>query len=191
MGFREWFMRRTQANRTSAPSDLSTLVHHFPFVVIDEYGTPPEGWYQRRNWNNKSWVSYGGRRRNTDWRWADEEEDIHLAGLSFGTRSSDFLQLAQTEDFHLTCVEEPDNPVNPHARKILASGTLQGTLRICQVGYLPDALATKYAGVEVAVCPRSMFLPPHTDRNLGVKIGLLVRSARYLKRQQHGGEPSA
>lgn len=191
MGLREWFRRRRQTESTPAIPDLVTLPPPFPFVVIDAYAMPPDGWYQRRNWTKTSWISYGGGHPGKDWRWANEEEEIHLAGISFGTRSQDFLQLAQTEDFHLTCLEEPDNPGHPHARKVMASGTLHGTHVTRQVGYLPDALARKYAGVEVAICPQSMFLPPHRDLNLGVKIGLLVRSARYLKRQQHAGEQRA
>jgi hypothetical protein len=52
------------------------------------------------------------------------------------------------------------------------------------VGYLPDDVANKYAGIDLDIRPDSAFLPTSNDMNLGVKVALLVRSARYLKNKK-------
>lgn len=52
------------------------------------------------------------------------------------------------------------------------------------IGYLPDDIANKYAGVEIDIRPDSTFLPTNDDLNLGLQVVLLVRSARYLKKKK-------
>ena len=116
-----------------------------------------------------------------DWRWA-EEGSVKVAGISLGTRAVDFLSLACVNDFKMYLEDEPDNPVNTHARQVMACATVSGTCVSKHLGYLPDEIATKYAGVELDISPKSAFLPPSPDLNLGLEVALRERSARYMKR---------
>jgi len=79
---------------------------------------------------------------------------------------------------------EPDNPVNRNALKVLASATIDDRTVSKHIGYLPDDIANKYAGVELYIRPDPAFLPISDDLNLGVQVALLVRSARYLKKKK-------
>jgi hypothetical protein len=161
--------------RDPAPLEQTALVRDFPFAVIADGDSVPDGWYQRADWSNKNFISYRGGRPPQGWKQTRHHE-VKIAGLSFGTRSLDFLQIAPSPDFLLCVEEEPDNPVNPHARKVMASGTVNGTPVKRHIGYLPDAIATKYAGVDLRICPRKAFLPPSRDLNLGVEIEVFVPS---------------
>ncbi len=79
--------------------------------------------------------------------------------------------------------DDPTNPVNKNPRKVMASATVDGEFVTSHIGYLPDEIANKYAGVELNISPKSAFLPTSENLNLGVEFVLLQRSARYLKKK--------
>ena len=120
---------------------------------------------------------------DADWKWSDEGK-VKVVGLSRGSKTEDFIYLACEEDFKMFLEDEPENPVNKNARKVMAFATIDGKFMTKHVGYLPDGIATKYAGVELDIRPATAFLPTNTELNLGVKVALLVRSVRYLKKQK-------
>ena len=78
---------------------------------------------------------------------------------------------------------DPTNPVNKNARKVIVSGTVDGKFLTKHIGYLPDEIANAYAGAELNISPRSTFLPTSKNQNVGVEVILLQRSARYLKKK--------
>ena len=59
-----------------------------------------------------------------------------MSGLSRGSRTEDFIYLAREEDFKMFLEDEPENPVNKNARKIMAFATIDGELMTKHVGYL-------------------------------------------------------
>ena len=119
---------------------------------------------------------------DSHWKWPDEGK-VKVVGLSRETRALDFVNLAPVDDFKVYLENEPHNPVNKNARKIMACATVNGNFVSKHIGYLPDEIATKYAGIELDIRPRRAFLPTSFDLNLGLEIALLVRSARYTKRK--------
>ena len=158
----------------------------FDLLILDSGDKIPSNkWYQKASSKNKSFVSYRGN-WGSDWKYASEypgESDVKVAGISHGDRATDFLQLAQSDNFLMSLEDEPNNPVNKNARKVLASATVEGELVTKHIGYLPDKIGNKYAGVELNISPKSVFLPTNIDLNLGLEITLLQRSARYLKKK--------
>jgi hypothetical protein len=156
----------------------------FDFLIYDKgEKIEPNKWYQKASWKNKNFVSYNGT-WNSDWKWSDDGK-VKVAGISRENRTENFLYLAQGKDFRMFLEDEPENPINKHARKVMISATFDGEVRMKHVGYLPDEIATKYAGVELDISPASAFLPTDNELNLGVEVALLVRSARYLKKQEN------
>lgn len=65
-----------------------------------------------------------------------------------------------------------------------AYGTGHAQRVTAYIGYLPDALATKYAGIELAIHSSKVCLPLTANQPVRLKIALLMRSARTLTRQQ-------
>ncbi len=119
----------------------------FDFLIYDEgEKIEPNKWFQKASWKNKNFVGYKGS-WNADWKYSDEGK-VKIAGLSRGSRSEDFIHLAREEDFKIFLENEPENPVNKNARKVMASATIDGEILTKHVGYLPDEIATKYAGKE-------------------------------------------
>jgi hypothetical protein len=159
----------------------------FNFLILDEgKNIPLNTWYQKKSQNNKNFVSYKGD-WGPDWKYACKypgESIVKVAGISLGNRSADFLKLAQSDGFKMFLEDEPTNPVNKNARKVMASAMIDGKLVIKHIGYLPDGIANKYAGIELNISPKSLFLPTK-KLNLGVELILLQRSARYLKKIQN------
>ena len=158
----------------------------FPFIIYDE-GEKIESnkWYQKSSWKNKNFVRYSGR-WSSDWKYAGEipgTSNVKVAGISQKNRAYYFAKLAQSDDFKMYLENDPTNPVNKNARKVMVSGTVDGELLTKHIGYLPDEIANAYAGVELNISPRSTFLPTSKNQNVGVEVILLQRSARYLKKQ--------
>jgi hypothetical protein len=108
---------------------------------------------------------------------------VKVAGISRENRSYYFLKLAQSDNFKMYLEDDPLNPVNKNARKVMASAMIDGKLLTKHIGYLPDEIANEYAGVELNISPRSAFLPPDTDLDIGLEVTLLRRSAQYLKKK--------
>jgi len=79
--------------------------------------------------------------------------------------------------------DDPANPVNKNARKVMVSDRVDGELVTKHIGYLPDEIANKYAGVKLNIGPKAAFLPTSKNLNLGVEVTLLQRSIRYLKKK--------
>lgn len=146
---------------------------------------PANKWYQKETSKNKNFVSYRGN-WSSDWKYASEypgESNVKVAGISHGNRAADFLKLAQSDSFKMCLEDDPANPVNKNARKVMVSAMVDGELVTKHIGYLPDEIANKYAGVELNISPKSAFLPTSENLNLGVEVTLLQRSARYLKKK--------
>lgn len=158
----------------------------FDFWILEAgEKTPINKWYQKETWKNKNFVSYRGN-WSSDWKYTDEGS-VKVAGISHGDRSTDFLQLAQSDGFKMYLEDDPENPVNKNARKIMISATVDNELTTKHIGYLPDEIANKYAGIELNISPKSAFLPKSENVNIGVEITLLQRSARYLKKKTKKG----
>jgi len=173
MGLLDWLFGKKQKG-------TSNQKVNFTFVVYDEdEQIEINEWYQKATWNNTNFIKYSGT-WDTDWKRSDEGK-VKVVGLSRGNRTEDFIRLACSNDFKMYLEEEPENPVNGYARKVMASARVNGELISRQIGYLPDEIATKYAGVELDIRPDTVFLPTSSDLNVGVQVALLVRSARYLK----------
>jgi len=79
--------------------------------------------------------------------------------------------------------DDPENPVNKNARKVMASATIEGKHVSKHIGYLPDEVANEYAGMELDIRPNNLFLPPDASLNFSLELVLLERSARYFKKQ--------
>lgn len=158
----------------------------FTFLILDAGEKVPENkWFQKDTWKNKNFVSYRGN-RSSDWKYASEypgESNVKVAGISHENRSADFLKLAQSDGFKMYLEGDPANPVNKNARKVMVSATVDGELVTKHIGYLPDEIANKHAGVELNISPKSAFLPTSENLNVGVEVTLLQRSARYLKKK--------
>jgi hypothetical protein len=168
-----------------SPRPQTNISQHqakFNFLVYEEgEEVEPNKWYQKANWQNKNFINYKGE-WDSDWKWSDEGK-VKVVGLSRGTRALDFVNLVPLDDFKMYLELETTNPVNKNARKVMACATVNGNLVSKPIGYLPDDIATKYAGVELDIRPSSAFLPTSFDLNLGLEVALLVRSARYTKRK--------
>ena len=158
----------------------------FDFWILESSEKIPKNkWYQKETSKNKNFVSYSGN-WSSDWKYASEypgESNVKVAGISHGNRSSDFLKLAQADDFKMYLEDDPANPVNKNARKVMVSAIVDGELVTKHIGYLPDEIANKFVGVELNISPKSAFLPTSENLNLGVEVTLLQRSARYLKKK--------
>jgi hypothetical protein len=176
MGFFTWLFGKRQAPEQSEKVK-------FDFLIYDEYEEIDHNqWYQKSSWTNKNFVSYKGI-WDSDWKWSDEGK-VKVVGLSHGSRSAHFMLLAREKNFKMYLERETENPVNPNALKVMASVEGDDGLVSRHVGYLPDDVANKYAGIDLDIRPDSAFLPTSNDMNLGVKVALLVRSARYLKNKK-------
>jgi hypothetical protein len=176
MGFLDWLFGTKQEPTQSRKMRFDYLIYD------DDEKIEPNKWYQKSSWDNKNFLSYKGL-WGPDWKWSDEGK-VKVVGLSHGNRSEDFLRIAQEKTFKMYLEAEPDNPVNRNAIKVMASATIDGKSVSKHIGYLPDDIANKYAGVELDIRPESVFLPKSDDLNLGIKVVLLVRSARYLKKKK-------
>lgn len=159
----------------------------FEFLIIDtNEKIPINKWYQKSTWRNKNFVNYRGS-WSSNWKYASGypgESNVKVAGISHGDRVADFLQLAQSDDFKMYLEPDPTNPVNKNARKVMASALIDGELSTKQIGYLPDEIANEYAGVDLNISPKSVFLPTRKNLTLGIEVTLLQRSALYLKKRK-------
>jgi len=155
---------------------------YFPFLILEAGEKIPKNkWFQKDSWKNKNYVNYRGN-WSSDWKYTDESS-VNVAGISHDNRTADFLELAQSDGFKIYLEDDPANPVNKNARKIMISAILGGELVTRQIGYLPDEIANKYAGIELNISPKSAFLPTSGNLNIGVEIALLQRSVRYFKKK--------
>ena len=146
---------------------------------------PVNKWYQKKSSKNKNYVSYIGE-WGSDWKYApgiSGESNVTVAGISKENRTKDFLKLSQLPDFKMFLENDPKNPVNKNARKVMVSASVNGELDTKHIGYLPDKIANRYAGVELNISPKTVSLPTSEDQNVGVEVTLLQRSARYLKKK--------
>ena len=151
----------------------------FNFIIYDpDEKIEKNVWYQKSTVKNKSFVKYSAK-WGRDWKYA-EDGTVKVSGISLANRANDFLMLAQLDDFKMYLEDDPSNPVNKNAKKVMASGTPNNLLVTKHIGYLPDNIANKYAGIELYIKPSSVFLPSSSDLNVGVEIYLLVRS-KYKK----------
>ena len=98
------------------------------------------------------------------------ERNVNVAGISYGNRAANFLKLAQSDGFKMYLEDDPTNPVNKNTRKVMVSDRVDGELVTKHIGYLPDEIANKYAGVELNISPKSAFLPTTKNLNLGVEV---------------------
>lgn len=108
---------------------------------------------------------------------------MNVAGISHGNRAANILKLAQSDGFKMYLEDDPANPVNKNARKVMVSDRVDCELVTKHIGYLPNEIANKYAGVELNISPKSAFLPTTKNLNLGVEVTLLQRSTTYLKKK--------
>ena len=165
----------------------------FTFLELDENENenriPINAWFQKSLWKDKNFVGYCGT-WSSDWKLSEENRDkVKVAGISRENRSEDFLRLACLDDFKMYLEDESDNPVDKNARKVMVSATVNGELISKHIGYLPIEISKKYAGAELDIRPAFAFLPTKYEHNLGVKVELLVRSARYLKKKAKLSSP--
>ena len=130
----------------------------FDFLIYDDgEKIEPNKWYQKSSWKNKNFVSYKGT-WDSDWKWS-EEGKVKVVGLSRDSRSDYFIMLVREKNFKMYLEREPENPVNPNALKVMASAEIDGGLVSKHVGYLPDDIANKYAGIDLDIRPDSAFMP--------------------------------
>jgi hypothetical protein len=167
-------------------------VMRFNFIVVERgEPIPPNIWYQPSDYANKSFVKYNSD-WDIDWKWSPDGI-VKVAGISYGTRARDFLSLAGMDDFDMHLEDEPDNPVDRYAKKVMACATMDGQHVCKHVGYLPRDVSQKYKGIEVSIRPRGAFVPQDTELNLGIEVALLVRNpdAEHMKaRRKKGGRRS-
>jgi len=158
----------------------------FPFFILEAgEKAPVNKWFQKDTWKNKNFVSYRGK-WGSNWKYASAhpgESNVKVAGISRENRTTDFLKLAQVDGFKMYLENDPSNPVNKNARKIMVSAIIDDELVTKHIGYLPDEIANKYAGAELNISPKSAFLPTGENLNVGLEVTLLQRSARYLKKK--------
>jgi hypothetical protein len=175
--------RQTKSSKNKPKIESNKKRVKFTFLTVDpEDPLPMNKWFQRSSWSNKNYFNYRGT-WSSDWKWADEGK-VSAVGLKQGNRSDSFIKLACFDDFKMYLEDESDNPVDKNARKVMASATVDSRLVAEQIGYLPKEIAEKYAGVELDIRPAKAFIPTKRDQTLGVEVALLVRSARYLKKQK-------
>jgi hypothetical protein len=168
-----------QANISWQKENVAQHQIKFNFLIYEsDEEIESNKWYQKIHWKNKNFVNYRGV-WDSDWRWSDEGK-VKVVGLSRGTRAVDFVTLACLDDFKMYLEDEPDNPVNKNARKVMACATVEGSVVCKHIGYLPDHIATKYAGIELDIRPSKAFLPTNSGLMVAIEVALLVRSARYL-----------
>lgn len=158
----------------------------FQYLVLDAgEEIPLNKWFQKGTAKNKNFISYK-ENWGPDWKYASPipgESNVKVVGISRTNRSIDFLKLVQLDGFKMYLEDDPANPVNKNARKFMVSATVYSELVTKHIGYLPDEIANKYAGVELNISIKSVFLPTSTNLNLGIEVTLLQRSARYLKKK--------
>ncbi|MBC2704862.1 hypothetical protein [Desulfobacula sp.] len=154
----------------------------FPFLILEAgEKVPINKWFQKDTAKNKNFVKYRGN-WGSNWKYASESS-AKVAGISHGDRAIDFVQLAQSDGFKIYLEDDPANPVNKNARKVMVSATVDDELVTKHIGYLPDEIANRYTGVEINISPKSAFLPTNENLNVGLEVALLQRSARYLKKK--------
>lgn len=162
----------------------------FDFVIYeDDEQIAPNTWFQKETYKSKNFVYYRGE-WDSGWKNSGEGK-VNVAGISRDDRVANLIELAQEDEFELYLKDDPKNPVNPSARKVMASAVIDGRTISQPIGYLPDDVATKYAGVELDIRPDSIFLATEPGQNTGAKVILLVRSARYLKTRESKKRKSA
>jgi len=174
------------ANKKKSPNKPKVLESPFNYWIIHAgEDIPLNKWYQKESAKNKNFISYK-EDWGPDWKYASPipgESNVKVAGISRENRPVAFLKLAQLHDFKMFLEDEPTNPVNENARKVMIAATVDGVPVTEHIGYLPDDVANEYAGVELNISPKSAFLPTSENLNLGVEVTLLQRSAHYLKRK--------
>jgi hypothetical protein len=87
-------------------------------------------------------------------------------------------------DFKIFLKKEPNNPVDPNAVKVMGSATVDGEKMVAQLGYIPKEIAQELSNEkEIDARPQTVWLP-YEDRQYGLRIKILVRSAIYKKNKK-------
>ncbi len=187
MGFLDWLLGKETVEYEEKPLKI-----WFPFYILEKGDkTPQNKWFQKETAKNKSFVNYRGS-WSRNWKYANEYGDsiVKVAGISKGDRAEYFLKIAQSEDFKMYLEDDPSNPVNKNARKVMTSGTVDDEFITKHVGYLPDDVTNEYAGIELKISPKSLFIPPTEGFNFGLEVALLKRSVQYLKKANAANNPT-
>jgi hypothetical protein len=153
---------------------------YFQFETLDNYEEAPSGrWYRFNRWIAPNILKMEST-WNKDWKLFSAEEDVR--GVTRDNRQDDFLIMGDQEDFKIFLERERDNPVDPNAIKVMGSATVNGQSMLKQLGYLSKETAKSLEDeIDLDARPRIVYLP-YEERNYGLRIQVLVRSASYKKK---------
>ena len=153
----------------------------FQFLIVDDYDEAPlNKWYRLSKWESPNML-----RMDSTWsrNWklfSDFEQPV--VGVTHGDRKDYFLIMADQEDFKIFLERERQNKFDPNAIKVMGFATVNGQPMTKQLGYLSKETAKSLKNeVDLDARPRIVYLP-YEDKKYGLKIQVLVRSARYKKK---------
>lgn len=116
--------------------------------------------------------------------WKTFDSDVNVVGVTREDREANFLIMGDQPDFKIFLKKEPNNPVDPNAVKVMGSATVDGEKMVAQLGYIPKEIAQELSNEkEIDARPQTVWLP-YEDRQYGLRIKILVRSAIYKKNKK-------
>jgi hypothetical protein len=153
----------------------------FQFLTMDDYGeTPLNKWYRLSKWESSNMLRMDST-WSSDWKLFSKSEQP-VVGVTHGDREDNFLKMGDQEDFKIFLERERQNKSDPNAIKVMGFATVNGQPMTKQLGYLSKETAKSLKDeVDLDARPRIVDLP-YEDREYGLKIQVLVRSARYKKK---------
>ena len=156
---------------------------HFQFEILDDYEEAPLGrWYRFNRWMAPNILKMEST-WNKEWKLFSAEEDVR--GVTRDNRQDDFLIMGDQEDFKIFLERERQNKFDPNAIKVMGFATVNGQPMVKQLGYVSKETAKSLKDeIDLDARPRIVYLP-YEERNYGLRIQVLVRSANYKKKMKN------
>ena len=156
---------------------------HFQFEILDDYEEAPLGrWYRFNRWMAPNILKMEST-WNKEWKLFSAEEDVR--GVTRDNRQDDFLIMGDQEDFKIFLERERQNKFDPNAIKVMGFATVNGQPMVKQLGYVSKETAKSLKDeIDLDARPRIVYLP-YEERNYGLRIQVLVRSANYTKKMKN------
>ena len=156
---------------------------HFKFEILDDYEEAPLGrWYRFNRWMAPNILKMEST-WNKEWKLFSAEEDVR--GVTRDNRQDDFLIMGDQEDFKIFLERERQNKFDPNAIKVMGFATVNGQPMVKQLGYVSKETAKSLKDeIDLDARPRIVYLP-YEERNYGLRIQVLVRSANYKKKMKN------
>lgn len=164
------------ANTSQEPVFAKTI----ECLTLDrEEEVPMNKWYRKSHWQSEHFL-----RMETSWDadWKVFETEEEVVGVTFDSRTINFLRLCDQPKFRIFLEKDKSNEHDPNAVKVMASAIIENKLIIEQLGFLSKHTAQQLKDEkELDARTYSVYLPVR-DHSFGLRIRVLVRSKKYRDR---------